>query len=65
VADLVGVRLDSVRTAGVPADQAFGSATAADVHAVVVGGREVVRDGAHVLGDVAGLLSRAVTAAWG
>ena len=39
------------------------AATAADVTSVVVGGREVVRDGHHLLvGDVAAALDRAITA---
>lgn len=63
-ADLVAVDLTSVRTAGTPPDAAaaavvFG-ATAADVTDVVVDGRRVVRDREHLLGDVAGLLGRAV-----
>jgi formiminoglutamate deiminase len=60
-ADLVTVRLDSPRTAG-----AFGleaivyAATAADVHSVVSGGRRVVTEGRHVLGDVGALLAEAI-----
>jgi formiminoglutamate deiminase len=59
-ADLIAVRLDSVRTAGSRPEQVTMSAVAADVDTVLVGGREVVRDGAHVLGDVAALLSAAI-----
>ena len=61
-ADLVAVRLDSVRTAGSDPGQVVMTAAAADVDTVVVGGRQVVRDGAHGLGDVAPLLARAVGA---
>ncbi len=59
-ADLVAVRLDTVRTAGSLPEQAVLTATASDVDTVVVGGRVVVRGGEHVLGDVGALLSRAV-----
>jgi formiminoglutamate deiminase len=52
-ADLVTVSLDSVRTAGVPADLALEAAvfaaSAADVRHVVIDGRDVVRDGVHLL----------------
>ncbi|TDB74512.1 formimidoylglutamate deiminase [Micromonospora sp. KC723] len=51
-ADLVTVRLDSARTAGVPPVGAFFAATAADVTQVVVDGRVVVRDGRHLTVDV-------------
>ncbi len=65
-ADLVSVRLDSVRTAGVDADSALGAAvfaaSAADVHHVVAGGRVVVAEGRHVVLDVAGELSRNIAA---
>jgi cytosine/adenosine deaminase-related metal-dependent hydrolase len=63
-ADLVAVRLDSPRTAGSLASQSVHSATSADVHTVVVGGRDVVRDGWHVLGDVGALLQRAIQPLW-
>jgi cytosine/adenosine deaminase-related metal-dependent hydrolase len=63
-ADLVAVRLDSRRTAGSLAAQAVHSATAADVHRVVVGGRTVVTDGRHVLGDVGALLREAIEPLW-
>jgi formiminoglutamate deiminase len=63
VADLVSLRLDSVRTAGAgdgPATAVF-AASAADVTDVVVGGRAVVRDGRHLLvDDVPGALADAV-----
>jgi formiminoglutamate deiminase len=63
-ADLTAVRLDSVRTAGSLAAQVVLAATAADVHTVVIGGRTVVADGAHVLGDVGRLLADAVADVW-
>ena len=63
-ADLVAVRLDTVRTAGGLPDQVPMSATAADVHTVVVDGRIVVSDGQHVLGDVGRLLSAAIEPLW-
>jgi len=59
-ADLVSVRLGTVRTAGVEPGQAMLAASAADVDTVIVDGRVVVRDGAHVLGDVGGLLRSAI-----
>jgi hypothetical protein len=40
------------------------SATAADVDTVLAGGREIVRDGLHVLGDVSALLSAAIAPLW-
>jgi formiminoglutamate deiminase len=67
LADLTTIALDSVRTAGpVPrlgAETAVFAATAADVRHTVVGGRHVVRDGAHTLvPDVPEALARAVAA---
>jgi formiminoglutamate deiminase len=67
LADLVTVGLGSVRLAGTrPAeavDQLVFAASAADVTSVVVSGRQVVRDGRHLLvGDVGGALARAVAA---
>ncbi|MHB1612997.1 MAG: formimidoylglutamate deiminase [Actinomycetes bacterium] len=60
-ADLVAIRMDSVRTAGADPSQVVFAATAADVHTVVVGGRELARDGRHrVLGEVGPLLAQAV-----
>lgn len=53
LADLTTIALDSVRTAGPPpalgAETAVFAATNADVRHTVVGGRHVVRDGAHQL----------------
>ncbi|MFF5171457.1 formimidoylglutamate deiminase [Micromonospora sp. NPDC000089] len=51
-ADLVTVRLDSPRTAGVPPVGVFFAATAADVAQVVVDGRVVVAAGRHLSVDV-------------
>lgn len=64
-ADLVAVRLDSVRTAGCVPAQAHLAATAADVHTVVAGGRVVARDGRHEkLGDVGAVLGQAIEELW-
>jgi formiminoglutamate deiminase len=63
-ADLVGVRLDSPRTAGCAPGQIALAATAADVHTVVVDGRVVVAEGRHVLGDVGPLLAEAIEPLW-
>ncbi|QCX77059.1 8-oxoguanine deaminase [Streptomyces sp. YIM 121038] len=67
LADFATVALDSVRTAGaVPrlgAEVAVFAASAVDVRHTVVGGRHVVRDGAHTLvPDVPSALTEAVTA---
>jgi formiminoglutamate deiminase len=48
-ADFVTVALDSVRTAGIEPSGVVFAASGADVRHVVVAGREVVRDGAHLL----------------
>lgn len=63
-ADLVAVRLDTVRTAGADPAQAVLAATAADVGTVVVGGRVVVDQGRHRLGDVGHLLAAAIEPLW-
>jgi formiminoglutamate deiminase len=63
-ADLVAVRLDTVRTAGGDPAQVLLSATAADVDTVVVDGREVVSGGRHRLGDVGRLLGNAIDRLW-
>jgi formiminoglutamate deiminase len=60
--DLVAVRLDSPRTAGIDPAQVVSAATASDVDTVIVGGRTVVAGGFHLLGDVAGLLADAIAA---
>jgi formiminoglutamate deiminase len=67
LADLVTVALDGLRLAGTSAATALESvifaATAADVRDVVVGGRDVVQDGTHLLiDDVPGALSAAIRA---
>jgi formiminoglutamate deiminase len=53
LADFTTIALDTVRTAGPPprlaAETAVFAASAADVRHTVVGGRHVVRDGAHAL----------------
>lgn len=63
-ADLVTVRLDSVRTAAVPPGGAFFAATAADVTDVLVDGRVVVRAGRHVAVDVPAELGRSIREVW-
>jgi formiminoglutamate deiminase len=65
LADFTTVALDSVRTAGtlprLGAETAVFAATAADVRHTVVGGRHVVRDGAHQLvPDVPAAMAQAV-----
>jgi formiminoglutamate deiminase len=63
--DLVALRRDSARTAGADPAQLVLAAGAEDVHTVVVGGRELVRDGRHVeLGDPGPLLATAIERAW-
>jgi formiminoglutamate deiminase len=59
-ADLVCIRLDTVRTAGVDPAQILFAATAADIDSVWVDGAPVVSGGTHRLGDVAGLLADAI-----
>jgi formiminoglutamate deiminase len=59
-ADLVAVRLDTVRTAGVDPAQAVLAAFAADVDTVIVDGRMIVSGGRHVLGDIGELLRSAM-----
>ncbi len=67
--DLVGVRLDSMRTAGSLPGQLPMVASASDVDTVVVGGRTVVEGGKHLPLAPAGGVPRALTAAiaraWG
>jgi cytosine/adenosine deaminase-related metal-dependent hydrolase len=62
--DLVGIRTDTPRTAGVDPEQIVMAATAADIETVVVGGRTVVQAGRHLLGDVGRLLGDAVDSIW-
>jgi formiminoglutamate deiminase len=65
-ADLVCVSLNSTRLAGadpaLPADALVFAAGAGDVSDVVVGGRHVVRDGAHASVPVAAELGRTIAA---
>jgi formiminoglutamate deiminase len=63
-ADLVAVRLDTVRTAGSLPAQILLSATAADIDTVIVDGRTVVSGGRHRLGDVGALLKDAIEPLW-
>jgi formiminoglutamate deiminase len=63
-ADLVAVRLDSVRTAGCDPAQILFAASAADVDTVVIDGRVVASGGRHVLGDVGALLADGIETAW-
>jgi len=64
LADLVSVRMDSVRTAGSSPLSAVESvifaASAADVHHVVAGGTVIVNDGRHQRVDVAGELAASI-----
>src|SRR5206468_881017 len=66
-ADLVTVALDTPRTAGAAGATVLESvifgASAADVRSVVVNGRDIVRDGRHLLvSDVPAALSAAIRA---
>ncbi len=63
-ADLVAVTPDSARTAGTAPDQVLMAAAAPDVHTVVAGGRVVVAEGRHILGDVGPLLAHAIAPLW-
>jgi formiminoglutamate deiminase len=66
IGDLVSVRTDSVRTAGVLPEQIVMAAAASDIDVVVVGGRVVVDDGRHTSIEHAGhMLSEAISHAWG
>jgi formiminoglutamate deiminase len=68
LADLVTLSLETPRLAGTElkstTDAVVFAATAADVRGVVVGGREIVRDGAHLAMDVPAELDEAVRRAW-
>ncbi|TMK71571.1 MAG: formimidoylglutamate deiminase [Actinobacteria bacterium] len=68
IADLVTMGIDTPRLAGADrrdaADAVVFGATAADVRSVIVSGREVVRDGAHVVLDVPAELASAIEAVW-
>ncbi|MGW0516934.1 formimidoylglutamate deiminase [Crossiella sp. NPDC003009] len=64
-ADLVALRLDSVRTAGCRPDQVLLAATASDVDSVVSGGELIVRGGEHIrLGAAGPLLAKAINEVW-
>jgi formiminoglutamate deiminase len=63
-ADLVAVRLDTVRTVGSLPDQILLTAFAADVDTVVVDGRVVVSGGRHRSFDVAQELHASIQAVW-
>ncbi len=67
LADFTTIALDSVRTAGplprLGAETAVFAATASDVRHTVVGGRHIVRDGAHTLvPDVPSALAESIAA---
>ncbi len=66
LADFVTISLDTPRLAGTrprdALDAAVFAATAADVRSVVVGGRQIVRDGAHLTLDVPAELQAAIAA---
>jgi formiminoglutamate deiminase len=61
-ADLVAVRLDTVRTAGCDPAQVMFAASAADIDTVIVDGQVIVAGGRHRLGDVGPLLGAAIGA---
>ncbi|RJQ81000.1 formimidoylglutamate deiminase [Pseudonocardiaceae bacterium YIM PH 21723] len=64
-ADLVAVRTDTARTAGSLPEQVIMSATSADIHTTVTGGRVISRDGVHeTLGEVGPLLADAMKELW-
>lgn len=63
-ADLVSVRLDTVRTAGSDPAQVLLTAFASDVDTVVVDGRVVVAGGRHVSLDVADELDATIRELW-
>ncbi len=64
-ADLVAVRLDTVRTAGSLPAQAILSAGAADVDTVIASGRLVVEHGMHTgIDEVGHMLAEAIERAW-
>jgi formiminoglutamate deiminase len=63
-ADLVAIRLDTVRTAGAEPSQAILAASAVDVESVIIAGRTLVSGGVHLLGDVGRLLAEAVNPLW-
>jgi cytosine/adenosine deaminase-related metal-dependent hydrolase len=61
--DFIALRTDSMRTIGSLEEQIVLTATSADVHLTVSGGRVRVRDGVHAqLGDVSDLYAEAFAA---
>ena len=64
LADFTSIRLDSVRLAGIDAENALSAvvfaASSSDAHSLVVGGRPVVVDGAHISFNVADELDSAI-----
>jgi len=69
IADLVTVRLDSVRLAGTTPETALESvvfaATAADVRDVIAGGRRIVSRGRHTEVDVPAELAASIERVYG
>lgn len=63
-ADLVTLRLDSVRTSGGQPEQIPYAATTTDVTDVLVDGRRIVTDGEHRLGNIGQLLNDAIAPFW-
>jgi formiminoglutamate deiminase len=63
-ADLVGLDLTTVRTAGSCPEQAILAATSADIRTVVSGGQVIVEDGRHRTIDVARELDSTIGEAW-
>jgi formiminoglutamate deiminase len=59
-ADMVAVRLDTVRSAGADPSQIVMAASSADIDTVIVDGVVIVAEGQHRLGDVGELLAHAV-----
>jgi formiminoglutamate deiminase len=64
LADLVVIDHSSARTVGTDPAVSWLSATAADVRHTVVGGKVVVRDGAHVAGPARDALRAAIEEVW-
>ncbi len=60
LADFITVRTDTVNTAGSAPEQIIYSGVASDVSTVVVGGRVIVSDGQHRIGDVGHLLATSI-----
>jgi formiminoglutamate deiminase len=60
VCDFVAVRTATARTAGSRPEELWLAAGAGDVSDTVVAGRHVVRDGAHILGDIGSMLADSI-----